>query len=223
MKIYYPNEKHIFTIIILHGMYGHSSNYETLVDNILNISKNIKIIVPNSPIRDIDWPAGKEYNVRSWYNYFTARNGEMQHDEIDKLHFQQQCNRIEALIEKELKVIMSGNIILIGESQGGTIVADLSISLKYRLAGYVLIDSIFMDNILSSKINVENMKKNIYIYSSENDEVYTLEFQKRSVNRLHLEKYIQDWFIDKDTKHCEVGPNRNKFILSIITSIFNLD
>ena len=28
-------------------MYGHSSNYETLVDNILNISKNIKIIVPN--------------------------------------------------------------------------------------------------------------------------------------------------------------------------------
>ena len=142
MKIYYPNEKHIFTIIILHGMYGHSSNYETLVDNILNISKNIKIIVPNSPIRDIDWPAGKEYNVRSWYNYFTRNDGLLEHDIIETEHFYEQTTRITTIIDNDAKGANMGSC----KSRGGHVLKTF----KQRINGK---DGRFRSNLMGKRVD----------------------------------------------------------------------
>lgn len=222
MKIYYPNDIHMYTIIILHGMYNDSSCFKIISEKILEINKHIKIIVPDAPILNISWPDGKEYNINSWYNYYTRRNGEMLHDDIDIFQYQNQSNRIIKIIKKEGQIIPLNKIILMGESQGGTIVSNIASIFNIRLAGYILLDSIFMDNILKNKIDYTIIDKNIYIYSSENDEVYCIELQKKSVKNLFIENRISNWFIDKGTQHSEIGPNRDNFIIKTIKKILSI-
>lgn len=218
MKIYYARGEHKYTIILLHGLYCDYTWFETLVNRLKQVSNNIKIIIPNAPVRVIDWPSGKEKDIRSWYNYFTCRDGELQHDDIDIDHYKSQCKRVEDIIVRELHTITSQNIVLIGESQGGTIVSGLSLQLKHQLGGYILLDSVFMDNIIIPS----TIYKNIYIYSSENDEIYTISLQKDSVKRLQIEDYIVEWYIEKGVTHGEYGPNRDKFVISKIQNIFSI-
>jgi len=218
MKTYYAKGEHKYTIILLHGLYSDYTSFNTLVNRLRQISDKIKIIIPHAPYRDIDWPSGKEKNVRSWYNYFTCRDGESQHDDIDIEHYKSQCKRVEDIIMRELNNIASQNIVLIGESQGGTIVSGLSVKLKQQLGGFILLDSVFMDNIIVPT----TMYKNIYIYSSENDEIYTVSLQKDSIKRLQIEDYIVEWYIDKGVTHGERGPNRDNFVICQIQNIFSI-
>ena len=221
MKIYYAKGEHKYTIILLHGLYCDYTCFETLVNRLTQVSNNIKIIIPNAPVRNIDWPSGKEKDIRSWYNYFTCRDGETRHDDIDIEHYKTQCKRVEDIIMRELHIITSQNIVLIGESQGGTIVSGLSLQLKQQLGGFILLDSVFMDNIIVPSTTYR-IYKNIYIYSSENDEIYTISLQKDSVKRLQIEDYIVEWYIEKGVTHGEYGPNRDNFVISQIQKIFSI-
>ena len=217
MKIYYPKKRHLYTIIMLHGMYSDNKSFNELVNLISKENSNIKIILPNAPIRDIDWPQGKEKNVRAWYNYFTCMDGKLEHDTIDIDHYKMEIIRIKNIINNEINIIPSTNIIVLGESQGGTIVSGLALEIENTLGGFILLDTVFMDNI----IQVKTKPDNIYIYSSEMDEVYTIELQKISVKKLELETCIKKWYVDKNVKHSDIGSRRDKFILEIIKEIFN--
>tara|TARA_A100001035_G_C27578126_1_gene406272 strand:- start:39 stop:647 length:609 start_codon:yes stop_codon:yes gene_type:complete len=202
---------------MLHGMYCDNTSFDTLVSSILKKNQNVKIILPNAPIRDIDWPEGKETDVNSWYNYFTCRDGELEHDTIDLTHYNSECQKIKKLIEEEINYINYKNIVLLGESQGGTIVSKLATEIEKQIGGFILIDTVFMDNIVIPSIKYPN----IYIYSSEQDEVYRLELQKNSVKNLYLENYIAEWYIDKGVLHSQYGPGRDIFILDTISKIFS--
>lgn len=218
MKIYYPKKQHLYSIIMLHGMYCDNTSFNDLVIKIQKINQHVKIILPNAPVRDIDWPEGKENDVNSWYNYFTRKDGELEHDIIDKKQYNEESDKIKKLIEEESTYINYSNIILLGESQGGTIVSKLALETKNQIGAFILIDSVFMDNILISNVKYPN----IYIYSSENDEVYTVELQKNSVKNLRLEDYIVKWYIDKGVNHCDYGAGRDIFILDIIDTLFKI-
>lgn len=218
MKIYYPKKQHLYSIIMLHGMYCDNTSFDDLVIKIQKINQHVKIILPNAPIRDIDWPEGKENDVNSWYNYFTRKDGELEHDIIDKTQYNEESDKIKKIIEEESKYINYSNIILLGESQGGTIVSKLALETENQIGAFILIDSVFMDNILISNVKYPN----IYIYSSENDEVYTVELQKNSVKNLRLEHYIVKWYIDKGVNHCDCGPGRDIFILDIVDTLFKI-
>ena len=132
-------KKHIFTIILLHGMY---QNYKSLKNISLKIKKNnqfIKVIILNAPKIDIDWPQGKEYNVSSWYNYYTRYDGKMKLDIINLKNFYEQVNRLELLIEQEVMnhYINPNNILLMGVSQGGTIAMHAALNSKYKIGGII--------------------------------------------------------------------------------------
>ena len=45
-------------------------------NNIKYIYNSIKFIFPESPIMDVDYPKDKQYNVKSWYNYYTSQGTE---------------------------------------------------------------------------------------------------------------------------------------------------
>eukprot|EP00966_Prymnesium_polylepis_P272955 6305842-Prymnesium_polylepis.1 len=47
--------------------------------------KSIKFVFPRAPIRTITWPSGPEANVASWYNYYTRRDGCLEHDVIEQV------------------------------------------------------------------------------------------------------------------------------------------
>ena len=105
-----------------------------------------------------------------------------------------------------------------GESQGGTIVSKLALEIQEQIGGFILIDTVFMDNIL-----IPNVKyPNIYIYSSEWDEVYTLELQKNSIKNLNIENCIVEWHIENGVNHYICSPSKDAFILKTMCKILNL-
>ena len=241
MKIYYPKNgySHKYTIILLHSLYYDHRSFKELVDKICelpDIGAYTKFIVPNAPKRDIDWPEGRETNIRCWYNYFTSRDGELQHDDIDQLQYWDQCSRITSIIKKEAAIIDTRNIIVIGESQGGTIAAGVATMLHrdrdheqnkdQDIGGFIICDSVFMDNVLMDNEFTRHsdpvITSAIYIYSSELDEIYTLQLQQESVTRLKLEPLIKDWFIDMGITHSQTGDNRDHCILSWIQEIYKM-
>ena len=241
MKIYYPKNgyRHKYTIILLHSLYYDHRCFKELIDKICEISDigvYTKFIIPDAPKRDIDWPEGRETNIRCWYNYFTSRDGELQHDDIDEIQYWEQCSRILSVIKSEASIIDAGNIIVIGESQGGTIATgvasmlnrdtntdtNIDTNLDLEIGGIIICDSVFMDNILLQNNKESFITSPIYIYSSEFDEIYTLQLQQESVTRLKLEPLIKDWFIDMGITHSQTGDNRDHCILSWIQEIYNM-
>lgn len=233
MKIYYPKNgyRHKYTIILLHSLYYDHRCFKELIEKICELSDIgafIKFIIPDAPKRDIDWPEGRETNISCWYNYFTCRDGELQHDDIDEVQFWEQCSRILSIIKSEAAIIDAGNIIVIGESQGGTIAAGVASMLNrdtnrdLEIGGFIICDSVFMDNILLQNNKESFITSAIYIYSSELDEIYTLQLQQESVTRLKLEPLIKDWYIDMGITHSQTGVNRDLCILSWIQEIYNM-
>ena len=80
-------EKHLYTIIILHGVFKTAKHLIHLANNIQKYNKNIKIILPTAPKRNISWTNPPDYNITSWYNYYTRYDGLFIHDKIDEKHF----------------------------------------------------------------------------------------------------------------------------------------
>ena len=111
--IFESNKKHLYTLIILHGMYENNESLLGLVNYLQDNNNNLKIILPNAPKRDINWPAGIEKDVNSWYNYYTQNDGKMEYDTIDDGEFYDQVERINNLIDKEINVLKDSKKIII--------------------------------------------------------------------------------------------------------------
>lgn len=215
--IFNPIETHLYTIIILHGMFQTNHNLIYLANYIQNYNKNIKIILPDAPKRNISWSTPPDYNVSSWYNYYTRYDGLFIHDEINKNHFNQQTIRINNLIERESKLINYNKIIIAGISQGGTLALNIGLNYKEKLAGIIGIHTILMNNI----VNLNNIQKiPIYLFSGNKDNIYNIDFQKESFKKLKLQNInIVDWFIENNLGHCEYSIKEYEFIIKSIQNI----
>lgn len=215
--IFNPTEKHLYTIIILHGMFQTGKSLISLANYIQNYNKNIKIILPDAPRRNISWSTPPEYNVSSWYNYYTRYDGLFMHDKINKNHFNQQTTRINSIIERESKLVNYNKIIIAGISQGGTLALNIGLNHKDKLAGIIGIHTILMDNI----VNLNNMQKiPIYLFSGNKDNIYNIDFQKESFKKLKLQNgIITNWFIENNLGHCEYSIKEYEFIIKSIQNI----
>ena len=203
-----------YTLIFLHGMYQTNKSLEYIYETINNNFKNIKIIFPNAPIIDIDWPHYKEYNVSSWYNYYSNNNGKLYHDLISLNDFNREKNRIYKIIKNEIDLLngKSENIIIGGISQGGTIAFDLALTCDLKLAAFIGIHTILMDDYIKKKL-LNNLP--IYLFSGKNDEIYDIKLQKRSVENLNLNI---KWII-KDLTHCESSILETEFLIKTLNKI----
>ena len=211
-------KKHIFTIILLHGMY---QNYKSLKNISLKIKKNnqfIKVIILNAPKIDIDWPQGKEYNVSSWYNYYTRYDGKMKLDIINLKNFYEQVNRLELLIEQEVLThyINPNNILLMGVSQGGTIAMHAALNSKYKIGGIIGIHTLFLYNLIKNYYKINKIP--IYLLSGREDEVYNLNLQKKAIDNLYQNNFTITWDIIENLKHCEYYMHEDELILNYIDS-----
>lgn len=96
-------EKHLYTIIILHGMFQTYKDLIYLKTAIQKHNKNMKVILPTAPLRTISWSDKPLHNISSWYDYYTQKNGLLEHDEINENHFIEQTQRIYKIIDNEKK------------------------------------------------------------------------------------------------------------------------
>ena len=205
-------EKHLYTIIILHGMFQTYKDLIPLKIAIQKHNKNMKVILPTAPLRSISWSDKPLHNVSSWYDYYTQKNGLLEHDEINKTHFTEQTLRVYKIIDNERKSIAAQNIIIAGISQGGTIAFNVGLHYKEPLGAIIGIHTIFLNTI----IPIETIQKiPIYLFSGRKDSIYNIQLQEKSLAQLK-EKCPIDWFIEDGLNHCEFSPNELKYILSTI-------
>ena len=73
-KSFYPKNIHKFTLILLHGMNMNINTLYKMVKKLQYYNKNLKIILPIAEKININWPNGIEYNISSWYNYYTRND-----------------------------------------------------------------------------------------------------------------------------------------------------
>ena len=169
-KIITPTYEHKYTIILLHGMYSNSEYFDDFIHYLNNnnnynyILNNTKFIFPNAPFMDIDYPNNKQYNVKSWYNYYTCYDNLNKIDKINTNDFRYQTMRILNIVINEY-IILNGNsknIYIGGVSQGGTIAYNILNYLPFSIGGIISIKSVYMYNY--SKLNKKSIKVPIYIY-----------------------------------------------------------
>ncbi|EOD22805.1 hypothetical protein EMIHUDRAFT_195180 [Emiliania huxleyi CCMP1516] len=100
-----PTGPHTHTVVLLHGMYTAPEDSDTMME------------LPQSVAR-VGLPGCKYANVASWYNYYTRRDGEHQHD----AHLASQTRRIHSILDREIELLGGDaqRVMLGGCSQGGT-------------------------------------------------------------------------------------------------------
>lgn len=209
-NIIFPSIKeHLYTFIILHGMYETNNSLLELVNYLQNNNKHLKIIVPNAPLRDINWPMGIEKNVNSWYNYYSQKDGKMEFDNIDENHFFEQVERINKLIDNEINILKdSKKIFLGGISQGGTLALHIGLTHLFELGGIIGIHTLFLKDMIQ---NIEKINKiPIFLLSGKNDYIYNFKFQRLSAKCIN--KNIIKWKVVKNLKHCEYYKYENFLI-----------
>ena len=208
--------KHLLTIILLHGMNQDSSSLSYLTEAIQNSNKHVKIIVPDAPNRTITWPQNPEKNVRAWYNYYTRKDGLLEHDDINLNHFIQETKRINNIIKQELAFVPANKIIISGISQGGTLAFNIALHSSYQLGAMIGIHTVFMDNIISTK-NVKQIP--IYLFSGSEDKIYDIRLQRQSLQKLLPFNNNIKWHIEKGLVHCESSSNETEFIINVINNM----
>ena len=209
-------QNHLYTIIILHGMFQTNRDLIPLANNIQNHNHNIKVILPSAPKRNISWTSPQEINVSAWYDYYTRKDGLLEHDDINREHFDQQTERIYSILERESKFIHPNKIIISGISQGGTLALNIGLKYYKKLAGILGIHTVFMDNIIA----INNIKKlPIYLFSGKRDKIYNIKLQEKSFNILKNNSLKIYWNIEKNLGHCEFSLNEIPFILDSINNL----
>lgn len=223
--IFLPAQKHEYSIILLHGMNQTNESLMKLTYKLIKKYKNLKIILPNSPKRDITWENvngksdGAMHNINAWYNYFTQYDGLMKHDEIDESDFLEQVKRINKIIDEEVNLLdgKSENIIIGGFSQGGTLALDIGLNYYKPLGCIIGVHTILMDNVTC--ITNECQKIPIYLFSGKKDEIYNIHLQKLSLKNLKNLEYEIVWKIEKNLTHSEYSKRENPFIIKAINNI----
>lgn len=220
IKEFKSKSSHKYSLILLHGM-------NMPIKELYNITKilqkkyiYLKIIIPVANKMNIFWPEGLEYNVRSWYNYYTRNDNQFVHDTININDFNYQTNNIFKIIDNERKILKnSKNIIIAGISQGGTLAFNIGLNYFENLGGIIGIHTIFMDNII--KINNNCNKIPIYLFSGSKDKIYNIKFQDISLNKLREKKYKIFWCIKK-LHHCEYSKYEQGFLFNSINHILGI-
>lgn len=207
-------ENHEFSLIMLHGMYQSNKSIYSLAESIQKFFKNMKIIIPCAPKRNISWSSPSEKNVSSWYDYYTKNDGLEIHDIINEKDFNDQCNRINLIIKNESLLIDTKNIIVLGISQGGTLALNIGLHSPFKIGGILGIHTLFLDIISTNNIN--NIP--IHLFSGENDNIYLIELQKKSLEKLNKKLKI-NWIIEKGLGHCEYSIKELPFIINSLNQI----
>ena len=223
MKEYILESKknHLFTCICLHGMYQSFNSQIELAKYLQKNNNNLKVILVDSPEININWPTGIEYNVKSWYNYYSDYSGKMNYDIIDKKQFLSQKNRINNLIKREINnnKINPKNIIILGESQGGTIALHTGLTSEYKIGGVIGIHTLLLVNEIK---NFENLNKiPIYLFSGQKDTIYNINLQNYGISKLLNNDYFINWNINNNLSHCEYYDKLFEIILSYFNEIIN--
>jgi len=193
-----PNRgKHRATVVMLHGMYGSPFHLSDLASHMSVIG--CRCVLMSAPRRTIHWPTGLEYDVSSWYDYYTRKDGEEEHDIINQRHLESQAYRVQDTLKRELPKCSSGKMFVLGSSQGATVVMHCcALGLLGMVSGVISLRGCFLHNLVKSP-SVKNI--NLLIFSGSDDQVYSLSLQKVAFGALEEYGANVQWVIKQGLQH----------------------
>jgi predicted esterase len=169
--------------------------------------------MPQSPLMTIDYPHNKQYNIASWYNYYSCYNNLNKVDKISLSDFNEQTCRMVAIINNEAAILKTyKSIFIIGVSQGGTLLFNILNKLPSPLGGLFCIKSLYMHKYIKLR---KNRATPLFFYSGTKDEIYNLEYQKKCAQLLE-HKYRLVWRIVNNLDHYTKIKEEYKFVFSAI-------
>ena len=198
--------KHKYTFIMLHPMFSDSTYFNDYIDYFKKydsaLTNSIKFILPESPLMDIDYPNNKQYNVKSWYNYYSCYNNLHKLDKINTQDFIIQTKRIVTIINDEAVILKSyKKLFIIGVSQGGTLLFNILKFLPHTLGGIFCIKSLYMYKYINLKTHSSSP---LFFYSGNKDNIYNLEFQQKCGKLLERYYNIRWTIIDNLDHHIKL-------------------
>jgi len=183
-----PAAAHDSTVIMLHGMYSDGSMFEALPALVAHYAGaragGTRFIFANAPLRDIDWPKGKEHGVSAWYNYFTANSGTAFDDVIDEAHLAQVTDAVHELIATEVAALGGDatRVAIGGNSQGGTVACHAAMTFPGGPLGALVLGC---TNLMGyTTVDASKSRLPVFVFVAEKDEEYPPTFQKECFGRL---------------------------------------
>jgi len=223
-----PEDEHTHTVIMLHGMYCHPEEcalYNALPSYLAYLGvRSIKFVYPRAPLRTISWPTGPEANVASWYNYYTRRDGCLEHDVIEQAHLESQSRRVHAILEREAQILNGdvSRIVLGGTSQGGTVGLHAAISYGRPLGGLLCLRSCLVETVTVPRDRRSAVSKTpIFVFMCGEDSVYAPPLAARGYSLLEENGYHIEWQIEPKLIHWEDSRNELRCVASWIYRIAN--
>ena len=213
---------HHYSFIMLHPMFSNSEYFNNFIEYFSKINnfQHIKFILPESPIMNIDYPNNKHYNAKSWYNYYTCYNNISKVDDINLNDFVEQSNRIKNIIINEAILLKNFNkIFIIGISQGGTLLFNILNNLPRNIGGLFCIKSIYMEKYIKL---VNNKNTPIFIFSGKLDNIYNINFQKKTFIILKKRNFILNHNIIDNLDHHKITNEEHDFIIQNFLNCLNV-
>jgi phospholipase/carboxylesterase len=176
-------------VIWLHGLGADGHDFEPVVPQFKNPSKNIKFIFPHAPIQAVTINGGMK--MRSWYDIKMMDIGKMP----DEAGIRESEHSVIELIESQIKAgFKAEQMVLAGFSQGGAIALHTSARTKHKLAGVVALSCYLPmpEKLLTEQSNT-NISTPYFLGHGSYDPVVPFELGQNSFNTLKAAGYKVSW------------------------------
>ena len=169
---------------MLHGLHNDGSSFDQLADDLAQLG--CKVVAPSAPLRHLHWNNDDDSQTHAWYDYYTKRDGEDQHDIINTRHLQQECDYILDIIEeyhtRRTKLILGGC------SQGGTLVYHMiATAMIPQLTAAIISRSCFLHTLVPS---ITPLNIDLFVFSAGADEVYCQNLREKALEHLTKNNHI---------------------------------
>eukprot|EP00967_Tisochrysis_lutea_P058268 scaffold74050_cov37-Tisochrysis_lutea.AAC.11 len=189
-----PTGEHHFSVILLHGFSNRGTDFLPLMRSFARLGidvSRVRFIFPNAPRRTMHWP-GSDWSRRgfaAWYTYYTDLSGQSSADadEIAVCELEASAAALRALAAAEAAALGGdySRVFVGGYSQGGTVAAHAAVTEGApRLAGVLLSRSVLMAQTIPSLTAAEGSPTPFFAFRSGRDNVYPIDVQCRSQERL---------------------------------------
>ena len=176
-------------VIWLHGLGADGHDFEPVVPQFVNPSKNIKFIFPHAPIQAVTINGGMK--MRSWYDIKMMDIGKMP----DEAGIRQSEQKVLELIAAQIKAgFKAEQIILAGFSQGGAIALHTATRTHYKLAGVVALSCYLpIAEKLAAEESGNNKHTPFFLGHGSYDPVVPFDLGKSSFQALKAGGYQVSW------------------------------
>ena len=168
------------TLIWFHGYGANNWGFEPFIKLLnLNLDGRLFVVMPNAPMCD-----GK----RAWYPLPSTLNGSVVEDDIGIENSKKNISEtLQSYINKDRKTYLGGF------SQGAALSLSMGLNNDIKNHGIIAISGYVPS---SSKINIVDINKDIYISHGSNDTTISIDTHKRSIDFLKDNKLSYTEFID---------------------------